>query len=1069
MAEDIIKIDIVPKLDEQATEQGVKKLTSEYKQGGEEISSHISSSVSKSLSHVADESTAAAGRISDKFSSAFTGAFSKVDSTSAQTFGRMRSEAEDAGSSAADHVSDAFDTAFSKIDDTEEKVFGKMYDSVTKVGDAMTDKFSAATGKVNELGAAIGDVKKKEDDAVQKIEDFSGKLKNVKVPDSIPSDLNEINSQLSNMTNTLTMLPGKLGGLAKGFAGILGAIGGAKGVWDMTNSLLGPIYGKVNDFLGTNLPTNDPLGAGVRAEWNDIFHHDQQRDKSGNTVPPGHHLDEHGNAVPDKTDEEKKKDQEKNASPWPLNLQDPDNIPWQRARDQGGNDSYWWNQQRQENQKKEQDKKDKEDQKLHDQVAKELDDFLFGITNENAKKEAEADKQAQRDADKAKREKDQADKQAQRDADKAKREADRDAKQAQRDADRDRQYGSGGGGGRGGRGGSGEGNEEGLLGSQKGAFGFGPFSVQWDNKQYAPGFGPDGMPLPSGAPKSADQNMDVHEIKADVLTYNGTSGTGGIPHGGGGAPGPGGIPGGGAGFDNGGIDLGGTGLYTDDAGTLHATDSSVEHLIQRESGGKNVVQGITDANSGGNEAQGYFQITPASWNAHGGGRFAPTPLGATPEQQFQIAQAIFRDNPSGSDWGAGLPGRESAAGLAGGFLGGSSGTPIGLGGGSPYSRASQVPIAPNVEAGIRAIGGLPPIYPTSGPGAYQVPEWSKQLGAQFGLTPSTYPGGGSLHQMGYAMDFTGSQEGMDAFSDYIQNNLASQTLQLIHADGNRKWGIASGQDVSGSGYYGADYAGHHDHVHWATDVPPPGFGYQGGPQLGSSGTPMGAGGPTKATLTGYGTPVPSPQLGGVATPPTQGNEYSPQNQQSLGSGKGFGVSGGGIIGAAEQAAVSAAGMAGFGAGGIAAQMAEQEINLAAQKTGQMMATAAMAPYETFHLGGGQMGAPTVGQGWYPKIVGSMMGQQNSLPNIAGATQKPADPKDDKDSQAPSGADQGGQKPKSGPSGAHDDPVHVQVKGGGAAPQSTGAAPVAGGTSTDPGMGAATSSAGLNAALGTMLA
>lgn len=148
-------------------------------------------------------------------------------------------------------------------------------------------------------------------------------------------------------------------------------------------------------------------------------------------------------------------------------------------------------------------------------------------------------------------------------------------------------------------------------------------------------------------------------------------------------------------------------------------------------------------------------------------------------------------------------------------------------GANPASRAMQVPNAPNVEAGLRSMGANAPspIYATSGPNAYQLPPWLTNMASQFGLTASTYASGGSLHQMGYAADFNakpGDPQGaakMDAFADYIKNNLSSQTLQLIHADGNERWGIASGRDVSGSGYYAGDYGGHHDHVHWATDAP----------------------------------------------------------------------------------------------------------------------------------------------------------------------------------------------------------------------------------------------------------
>lgn len=98
-------------------------------------------------------------------------------------------------------------------------------------------------------------------------------------------------------------------------------------------------------------------------------------------------------------------------------------------------------------------------------------------------------------------------------------------------------------------------------------------------------------------------------------------------------------------------------------GTISSSNPMWEHLISRESGGRNVRQGITDANSGGNEAEGYFQITPQTWRSHGGAEFAPNPLAASAEDQAAVAARILQTNPSGSDWGAGLPGREDAGGL----------------------------------------------------------------------------------------------------------------------------------------------------------------------------------------------------------------------------------------------------------------------------------------------------------------------------------------------------------------------------------------------------------------------
>jgi hypothetical protein len=94
-----------------------------------------------------------------------------------------------------------------------------------------------------------------------------------------------------------------------------------------------------------------------------------------------------------------------------------------------------------------------------------------------------------------------------------------------------------------------------------------------------------------------------------------------------------------------------------------------DHLINRESSGRpQIIQQIIDVNSGGNEAEGLFQITPATWRRHNGTDFAPTARLATPQQQAIVAARIFIRNPSGSDWGAGRPGREDPRELMAGLV-----------------------------------------------------------------------------------------------------------------------------------------------------------------------------------------------------------------------------------------------------------------------------------------------------------------------------------------------------------------------------------------------------------------
>lgn len=88
-------------------------------------------------------------------------------------------------------------------------------------------------------------------------------------------------------------------------------------------------------------------------------------------------------------------------------------------------------------------------------------------------------------------------------------------------------------------------------------------------------------------------------------------------------------------------------------GTWTSTDPEWAKLIARESGGRaDRLQEIQDANSGGNEASGLFQIARGTWAANGGLQYAKEARFATAEQQAIIAARIF-DKSGGSPWGSG--------------------------------------------------------------------------------------------------------------------------------------------------------------------------------------------------------------------------------------------------------------------------------------------------------------------------------------------------------------------------------------------------------------------------------
>lgn len=431
-------------------------------------------------------------------------------------------------------------------------------------------------------------------------------------------------------------------------------------------------------------------------------------------------------------------------------------------------------------------------------------------------------------------------------------------------------------------------------------------------------------------------------------------------------------------------------------GSISSPDPAWNHLLQRESGGRNIPQGITDSNGGPgspNAAQGYFQITPDTWKGNGGLDFAPSPMQATAEQQATVAGRIFAAR-GGQPWGAGSPGRESEDALRAG-LGSAQpapGTGVGWGKGQvppsapPGSRPGALagtfigpdgvqhvagPVAPGAAGGPPAAGGatasgtssvsgainqnplqqflfggdigesqqaadqfnknqagitriqqmpadqqkklLQDAFAHPAPGTAQVqgqqparpafvpqayglakgtntggygtgtgatfPQWMMDLGARYGVTPSTYPGhqesdrGG---EPGYApnpnhlnrgVDWTGTPAQMEAFAQALMGYGTGEGGQggleqvIYRSQGGREYGLGgAGNDVSGH-YYPQSGEGSYDehatspggqggHVHtrFSTSVPLD-LSTAGGPQPGLPTPPQ---------------PAPAPGAPGVA-------------------------------------------------------------------------------------------------------------------------------------------------------------------------------------------------------------
>ena len=122
-------------------------------------------------------------------------------------------------------------------------------------------------------------------------------------------------------------------------------------------------------------------------------------------------------------------------------------------------------------------------------------------------------------------------------------------------------------------------------------------------------------------------------------------------------------------------------------------------------------------------------------------------------------------------------------------------------------------------------------------GAQGFPSWVYDLGAAFNLKASTYPGHqeGSRAEAGFApnprrlnrgIDWVGTPDQMDRFATYLLS-IRKDLEQVIweHPQTRRRVGVAGGDDVTNTGYYAPDYAGHRDHVHTrqAKPIPLPGY------------------------------------------------------------------------------------------------------------------------------------------------------------------------------------------------------------------------------------------------------
>lgn len=263
-------------------------------------------------------------------------------------------------------------------------------------------------------------------------------------------------------------------------------------------------------------------------------------------------------------------------------------------------------------------------------------------------------------------------------------------------------------------------------------------------------------------------------------------------------------------------------LVQNSDGTWTSSDPEWAKLIKRESGGNpRIVQGVKDANSGGNEATGLFQIAKGTWESNGGLAFAPSAKDATPQQQAQIAAKIFSEQ-GGAPWGSGANqnfGRENEELLRRGLT---------SGGVSFSSGALTNPV------GTHGVKDQNINYGGAG-----FPPWVYQIAEAFGLEASTYEGhqvngaNGQIASGPVAPNPLGLNRGIDwrpkgldwntsdgaarmeKLAAYLRDNGLAEQVIFENAVTGSQYGFPFNSDYSGA------YPGHRDHLHTRHSRPVP--------------------------------------------------------------------------------------------------------------------------------------------------------------------------------------------------------------------------------------------------------
>ncbi|WP_131821748.1 hypothetical protein [Mycobacteroides chelonae] len=162
----------------------------------------------------------------------------------------------------------------------------------------------------------------------------------------------------------------------------------------------------------------------------------------------------------------------------------------------------------------------------------------------------------------------------------------------------------------------------------------------------------------------------------------------------------------------------------------------------------------------------------------------------------------------------------------------------------PTPHLGDTPVTPGPGADLSIPGaevalggGIPPVREpygialgsnSEGYGGQGVkfPDWVNQVGAAFGLKPSTYPGHQEKAGLNKGIDWSGPPENLRAFAEYVKSVPGMEQVIFMDPRDGTKIGVDPGDrgvNQSIEDYYRDDWGGHTDHVHtrqsWSIPMP----------------------------------------------------------------------------------------------------------------------------------------------------------------------------------------------------------------------------------------------------------